>query len=72
MNLLLNIAESHALLGKYREAKLMYRQTLDQRKKVLGEKHPYTLGSRTNLAVVLEQQEKYKDARQIAAGAIMN
>jgi len=40
LDLLFNMAESYALLGKYREAELMYRQRLDLREKVLGEEHP--------------------------------
>ena len=65
MDLLFNIAGSYALLGKYREAELMYRQTLDLREKVLGEEHPSTLDSMNNLAAVLQQQGKYEEAEQM-------
>ncbi|KAK5203069.1 hypothetical protein LTR41_011191 [Exophiala xenobiotica] len=65
IDLLFNIAATHALLGKYREAELTYRQTLDLKNKVLGEKHPSTLGSMNNLAVVLGQQGKYEEAEEM-------
>jgi len=65
MNLLFNIAESYALLGKYREAELMYRQALDLKEKVLGEEHPSTLDSMNNLAEVLRHQGKYEEAEQM-------
>src|SRR5206468_2644730 len=65
MDLLFNIAESYALLGKYREAELMHRQALYLREKVLGEEHPSTLASMNSLAEVLRQQGKYKEAEQM-------
>jgi tetratricopeptide (TPR) repeat protein len=51
--------------GKYEEAEQMHRQTLDLKKKVLGEEHPSTLGSINNLAEVLRQQGKYEEAEQM-------
>ncbi|KAK5263049.1 hypothetical protein LTR96_011516, partial [Exophiala xenobiotica] len=51
--------------GMYEEAEQMQRQTLDLRKKVLGEEHPSTLASMNNLVEVLRQQGKYEEAEQI-------
>ena len=57
--------------GKYEEAEGIYRQTLALREPVLGKKHPTTLTSMNNLALVLDNQGKsyllhqnkqYKDA----------
>ncbi|KAK5188427.1 hypothetical protein LTR96_011511 [Exophiala xenobiotica] len=51
--------------GKYEEAEQMHRQTLDLKKKVLGEEHPSTLDSINNLAAVLQQRGKHEEAAQI-------
>ena len=65
MDLLFNIAESYALLGKYREAESIHQQALDIKEKVLGEEHPSTLASMNNLAEVLRQQGKYEEAERM-------
>ena len=65
MDLLFNIAESYVLLATYREAKEIYRQTLILIKEVLGEEHPPTLASMSNLAIVLHQQGKYEEAEKM-------
>ncbi|KAK5290627.1 hypothetical protein LTR99_011028 [Exophiala xenobiotica] len=70
IRLLFNIAESYALLGRYREAEEMHRQALDLREKVLGEEHLDTLDSMNNLAIVLQQQGKYKEAEEIHRQAL--
>jgi hypothetical protein len=62
VDLLFQMAESYALLGKYREAGLMHQQTLDLKQKALGEEHPSTLDSMNNLANVLRQQGQYEEA----------
>ena len=40
----------------------MHRQVLDLRTEVLGAKHPSTLTSMNNLALVLRSQGKYEEA----------
>jgi hypothetical protein len=40
----------------------MHRQTLVRMEKVLGHEHPSTLGSMSNLAIVLDRQGKYEEA----------
>ncbi|KAI1287177.1 kinesin light chain [Xylaria venustula] len=62
-NLLYNIAESYFILGKYDNAELLYRQTLELKEGgVLGREHPSTFNSMNNLANVLDSQGKYKEA----------
>ncbi|RYP33540.1 hypothetical protein DL767_004715 [Monosporascus sp. MG133] len=61
-DLLFNIAESYFVLGKYKEAEAVNRQTLELKEKLLGRKHPSTLDSMNNLAEVLRYQGKYKEA----------
>jgi hypothetical protein len=43
----------------------LFRQTLQLREKVLGKKHPYTLHSMNNLALVLQTQGKYDEAEKL-------
>ncbi|KAI8632211.1 kinesin light chain [Xylariaceae sp. FL1651] len=64
-SLLFNIAESYYILGKYDNAKLLYRQTLQIKEGVLGREHPDTLKSMNNLALVLQDQGKYEEAETI-------
>jgi tetratricopeptide (TPR) repeat protein len=58
-----NLAEVLETQGKYEEAELMHRQTLELREKVLSIKHLDTLTSVNNLAVVLEKQGKYEEGK---------
>jgi len=48
--------------GRYNEAETPYRQALEMRKRMLGEGHPDTLMSVSNLALVLHYQSKYEEA----------
>ena len=48
--------------GRFREAETMYRMVFGHRGRVLGPKHPDTLSSINNLALVLSCQGKYEDA----------
>ncbi|KFZ16904.1 hypothetical protein V501_02017 [Pseudogymnoascus sp. VKM F-4519 (FW-2642)] len=57
-----NLAESLRQQGKYAEAEVMQRQTLQLKETVLGKDHPDTLASMNNLAVSLHQQGKYAEA----------
>ncbi|KAJ3551744.1 hypothetical protein NPX13_g11291 [Xylaria arbuscula] len=66
-SLLYNIAESYSILGKYDNAELLYRQTLELKEGVLGLEHPSTLASMNNLAFVLGRQGKYEEAETILA-----
>ena len=50
---------------KYEEAEQMHRQTLELRKKVLGNEHPDTLVSMNNLTSTLQQQGKCEEAEQM-------
>ncbi|RYP79040.1 hypothetical protein DL771_000018 [Monosporascus sp. 5C6A] len=61
-DLLFNIAASYSVLGKYKEAEVIYRQTIELEEKLLGKEHPSTLASMNNLAEVLKCQGKYKEA----------
>ena len=63
--LLFNVGESFRVLGKFREAERMYRQTLEPREKALGKEHPATLANMCNLALVLDNQGKYEEAEQM-------
>jgi len=77
-----NLEESHRELlsdvgmcfkinGKYAEAEQMLRLTLMLQNKVLGEKHPDTLGSMNNLAEVLRSQGKYDEAESMHRQTLM-
>ena len=60
--LLSGMGESYFLLGKYREAELMWRQTLELWRKIGGAEHPDTLRSMNNLANVLCSLGRYNEA----------
>ena len=60
--LLLNVAESFCILGKYEEAEVMHQETLELKENVLGRDHPFTLGSMNNLALLLNKQGKDEKA----------
>lgn len=51
--------------GKYGEAEMMYRQTLDLRQAILGKEHPSTLTSIHNLALLLDDQGKHEEAEAV-------
>ncbi|KAI4592830.1 hypothetical protein KJ359_010383 [Pestalotiopsis sp. 9143b] len=57
--------DSHDKLGKYAESAEMHREALQLRKLVLGAKHPDTLESMNNLAMVLDSQGKYEEAEKM-------
>ncbi|KAI1320991.1 hypothetical protein F5Y16DRAFT_417212 [Xylariaceae sp. FL0255] len=60
--LLVAVAESYSILGKYSQAEHLYRQTLELRERVLGRENPDTLTSMNNLAFVLRNQGRYEQA----------
>ncbi|UKZ96572.1 uncharacterized protein TrAFT101_011354 [Trichoderma asperellum] len=69
-NLLLKVAWSSFLLGKYQDAETFYYQALEILPKVLGAEHPHTLTSMNNLAGVLCSQGKYNEAEVIYRQAL--
>jgi tetratricopeptide (TPR) repeat protein len=60
--LLLNLGICSQFQGKYAEAEVLYRESLQLREKVLGPEHLDTLGSINNLASSLYQQGKSAEA----------
>ncbi|KAL8873245.1 MAG: hypothetical protein Q9198_007058 [Flavoplaca austrocitrina] len=65
-----NAAWYAAEQGRYDEAEQMDRRALDGREKVLGNEHPSTLTSVSNLASVLQDQGKYEEAEQMNRRAL--
>ncbi|KFA68627.1 hypothetical protein S40285_09472, partial [Stachybotrys chlorohalonatus IBT 40285] len=65
ISLLHNVGQYANLLGKYAEAEQMRWQTLKLSEKVLGQEHPDTLTSMSNLANTLRNQGKYAEAEQM-------
>ena len=65
-----NAAWYAAEQGRYNEAEQMDRRALDGREKVLGNEHPDTLISVSNLALVLQHQGKYDEAEQVNRRAL--
>ena len=65
-----NAAWYAAEQGRYNEAEQMDRRALDGREKVLGNEHPDTLRSVSNLASVLQHQGKYDEAEQMNRRAL--
>ena len=45
-----NLANIYDSQGKYRDAEVLFKQCLDKMKVVLGDSHPDTLGTMSNLA----------------------
>ena len=50
---------------RYPEAEQLFRQSVQEREKVLGKEHINTLRSKYRLAVTLHQQQKYPEAEQL-------
>jgi tetratricopeptide (TPR) repeat protein len=61
-SLLARVGQCQATLGQYSTAGITHQRALSLREKRLGKKHPSTLTSMSNLAVVLGRQGKYEDA----------
>lgn len=57
-NVLMKVAGSNFLLGKYQDAERFYNHVLKIRTKVLGAEHRATLGTRHELAITLLKQRK--------------
>ena len=52
-------------MGRYAEARDLDQDTLDRRRRVLGDDHPSTLNSATNLAIDLRQLGEVQAARDL-------
>ncbi|KAL2199556.1 hypothetical protein P885DRAFT_29928, partial [Corynascus similis CBS 632.67] len=66
-SLLVKVAKSNSMLGKYQDAEALYQQTLklQTQTQVLGVEHPETLVSMNNLANTLDSQGKYEEAEAL-------
>ena len=64
-NLRLNVGMSFYIIGKYRVAEKMNRETFELTEKMLGKEHPNTLTSMSNLALALYSLGKYQEAKQM-------
>lgn len=51
--------EKRKLSGDYPQIELMHREVLEHRRRVLGEEHPETVMSMSNIAKVLSSQGKF-------------
>ena len=51
--------------GQYARAEELYREALATRQRTLGDDHPDTLRSMSNIAVVLQQQHKHAEAEKL-------
>ncbi|KAL1598072.1 hypothetical protein SLS59_007082 [Nothophoma quercina] len=56
--------------GKYKEAKGLWGQVMELRRRVVGQEHPSTLTSMNNLARALDQQGKYEEAETMHRQAL--
>jgi tetratricopeptide (TPR) repeat protein len=57
-----NPAVLYAQQGRYAEAELLFLQTLEIQRRVLGEGHPGRLGTITNLGHLYNSMERFEDA----------
>lgn len=62
-----NLAVDLRALGRVEEALALDEDTLDRRRRVLGEDHPDTLLSASNLAVDLRRLRRTKEAKALDA-----
>jgi tetratricopeptide (TPR) repeat protein len=60
-----NLAEDYGLQGKYAQAEVLFSQTLEIKRRVLGPEHPATLTSMYNLAEDYGLQGKYAQAEAL-------
>ena len=58
--------------GNYVEAELLHRRVLLNRKSLLGFKHPDTIMSQYNLAIVLVEQGNYVEAEQLYRSSLVS
>uniref|UniRef100_A0A6V2J188 Kinesin light chain n=1 Tax=Ditylum brightwellii TaxID=49249 RepID=A0A6V2J188_9STRA len=55
--------------GRYGEAEELFRPFLEVIKSALGEAHPHTLGTMSNLAAAVRGQGRYAEAEELQRGA---
>jgi len=65
-----NLANLYQGQGRYDEAESLHLQTLELRKRVLGEEHPDTLMSADNLAMIYGAQGRYDEAEPLNLEAL--
>ena len=70
-NSLNNLAMLYESQGRYNDAEPLYLQSLDIRKRQLGNDHPDVASSLNNLAVLYESQGKYLEAEDLAKQALI-
>ncbi|KAK3363512.1 hypothetical protein B0T25DRAFT_436789, partial [Lasiosphaeria hispida] len=51
--------------GRWKEAEMLQVQVMEMRKKVLGDEHPDTMGSMSNLALTYQSQGRWKEAETL-------
>jgi tetratricopeptide (TPR) repeat protein len=56
--------------GKLSEAEPLYREALEARRRTLGDTHPSTLASISNMAVLLQDQGKLSEAEPLYREAL--
>ena len=57
--------------GQYNDAEPLYLQSLDIRKRQLGNDHPHVATSLNNLALLYESQGKYLESENLAQQALV-
>ena len=60
-----NIAALQETTGRYQEAEMLYRRSLELSERVLGPEHPTTATTLNNLAAVLEATGRYQEAEML-------
>jgi tetratricopeptide (TPR) repeat protein len=65
LRVMYDVSRSILLLGRYKDAEQLWRQTVDLYTTALGIEHPYTLASRSSLAKALYGQGQHEEAKQI-------
>ncbi|MDK2459800.1 tetratricopeptide repeat protein, partial [Aphanizomenon sp. PH219] len=66
-----NLAGLYESQGRYNDAEPLYLQSLDIRKRQLGDDHPDVASSLNNLAGLYESQGKYSEAENLAKQATL-
>ena len=64
-----NLAFNYEMTGAFREAERWYFDTIDVRRRVLGEMHPSTAISWLGLARVYEKQRRYDESEPLIIAA---
>src|SRR5262249_1639086 len=70
-NLQNNLAILHSNQGKYKEAEEFYRESLEPKRRVLGNLHRNTLNNLNNLGDLLRRQGKYEEAEVLLREALV-